>query len=42
MARRTKRPAISDGYDKYLWGVLLFVVVLVATVYLLTHLRLLG
>lgn len=37
MAEPKKRPAIRDNYDRYLWGVLLFVVVLAATIYLLSR-----
>jgi len=37
MAEPGRRPAIRDNYDRYLWGVLIFVIVLVATVYLLSN-----
>ena len=42
MPKRSTKPAITDSYDRYLWGVLLFVVVLSATMWILMHLQLFG
>ncbi len=39
---KMKKPLISDSYDKYLFGVLIFVVVMVAVVYFVTNAQILA
>lgn len=37
MAEPNQRKAVSDNWDRYLYGVLLFTIVLAATVYILSN-----